>query len=224
MISEHAFSSNFASFWKSALPNLESVVRALNLAPERFLRPIVPRTLASRRDIVSETGFRLFGYNIEAVGLTSDPLISAHADALKYLRRDEGQLSADEVAEVRELSGRLLSYVRDTGGLGAFMPPFAGHGMMTACQGDLIVGGRLVEVKYVDRSYRSTDLRQILCYCGLRYFQYGASFEEVSVFNPLRGTAITVGLEELIDSSSGRAPAEFFSELSYVLASGEISR
>lgn len=224
MISEHTFSSSFTSFWKGALPNLESVVRTLNFAPERLLLPFRGRTEALRRDIVSETGFRLFGLS-KATGVQPRQLLAqAHAEALEYLRREQKGLSDEESSEAIELSSRLQSYVRDTGGLVEFMPSFAGHGMMTSCQGDLIVGKRLVEIKYVDRSYRSTDLRQLLCYCGLRYFDMGSSFSEISVFNPLRGTAITVGLEEIIDSASGRSPAEFFSELSYVLASGEISR
>jgi hypothetical protein len=224
MISEHTFSNSFTSFWKSALPNLESVVRTLNYAPEREMLPLKAETDALRRDIVSETGFRLFGLTSAEAAQPSQLLAQAHSQALYYLRREKSDLTKEESSEAIELARRLSSYAGSTGGLSQFMPSFAGHGMMTACYGDLVIGKRLVEIKYVDRTYRSTDLRQLLCYCGLRYFETGATFSEVSVFNPLRGTSINLGLEELIDSASGRSSAAFFSELSYVLSSGEISR
>jgi hypothetical protein len=203
---------------------MEPVLRALNLGYERFSRPLNPTTFAYRRDIISETGFRLFGLSLGHGIDLEDSVGEAYLLACEYLDREPSELTPDEASEAIEMCRRLGEYARGIGGPVEFMPTFAGHGMMSSCFGDLVVGERLVEVKYVNRSFRSTDLRQLLCYCGLRYFNDGETFEEVALVNPLRGVAASIGLRELIDGASGRVPPEFFSELSYVLASGEVSR
>lgn len=95
---------------------------------------------------------------------------------------------------------------------------------MASCEADLELGNMLVEVKYVDRSFRGTDFRQLLCYCGLRYFAEGTTYENVAVFNPLRGVAVQLGVEDLVSQASGRLPPELFQDMSYVLSSGEVSR
>lgn len=224
MISEHEFAVHFSSFWRSALPNLESVLRTLNLGYDRIARPLKPTTSTHRRDIISETGFRLLGLSVGKRKRPEDLIEEATAEAAKFLTHDRVGLSNDEAAEALELCRRLGSYVQSSGGSVEFMPSFPGHGMMTSCKADLLVGDTIVEVKYVDRAFRSTDLRQLLCYCGLRYLSEKQSFKRVAVFNPLRGIAITIPLVELVDSASGRAPEDFFQDMSYVLSSGEISR
>lgn len=225
MISERAFATHFSTFWRAALPNLEAVLRTLNLAAEREFLPLKSQTLPSRRDIISETGFRLFGRALAGGARMPRLVDAAFHEAAAFLGGPFDKLSHTEVEEVLELASRLDAYVHRFGSEGAtFLPWFQGHGMIPPCQGDVSAGSCIIEVKYVDRSFRSTDLRQLLCYCGLRYFSTEENFETMSLINPLRGVSITVGIRELINGASGKSAEEFFQEFSYALSSGEISR
>jgi hypothetical protein len=225
MISEKAFASRFSTFWRETMPNLESLVRTLNLGGyDRVFRPLGSSELSHRRDLISETGFRLFGlcypsapaehFVTEAALRASEYLDFHHRLPLNNL----------EQAEVIEINRRLTQYTEGIPGGLEFMPHLAGHGMIGECYADLVVGETLVEVKYVDRSFRSTDFRQLLCYCGLRHFMGGGDYVYAALFNPLRGTAILIEVEELVVQASGRLPSELYLDMSYVLSSGEISR
>ena len=222
MISEKSFSIHFSNFWRAALPNLESVVRTLNLAAEREFRPLVPKSLPRRRDMISETGFRLFGQHV--AGHPQSPEMAFH-EAETYIGSRAAPLNDIELAECIAIADRLAVYVRRIGTKSVtFLPLHRGHGMMAPCAGDIAVDERIVEVKYVDRSFRSTDVRQVLCYCALSHFSNEEKYLYMSLFNPLRGTGISISVEELIDSASGRSAEEFYQEFSYALGSGEISR
>lgn len=225
MISERAFAAHFSTFWRATLPNLEAVLRTLNLAAEREFTPLRSNTQAGRRDIISETGFRLFGLQLE--GREQHPSIvnEAFDGATTFLGGDFTELASAEITEAKDLARRLLIYARQFGSKDVtFLPFFPGHGMISPCYGDVAAGSCLIEIKYVDRSFRSTDLRQLLCYCALRHFSANDDFSDVSLFNPFRGVSITVGVGELISGASGRSEEEFYQEFSYVLSSGEISR
>lgn len=224
MISEHAFCARFSSFWRDTLPNLEAVLRATNLGYQRFAPPLRPKSLPGRRDVVGETGFRLYGLSVLDTRSPEELVGEAEDLALAFFDWDRRQLDNDEQAEALEICRRLSVYANENGSLSDFMPAFAGHGMMTSCQGDLVVGGDLVEVKYVDRWFRSTDLRQLLCYSALRYFDSKSTFQRVALVNPLRGTCSSIDLGQLVEAASGRSVGEFFQAFSYVLASGEVSR
>ncbi|MBN9308213.1 hypothetical protein, partial [Devosia sp.] len=192
------------------------------LAADREFRPIIPKSSPRRRDIVSETGFRLFGQQV--TGASQSPEAAFH-EAETFIGGPVTPLTDIESAECIVIADRLSAYVRGMKPRRVtFLPKHPGHGMMAPCIGDIAVDDRIIEIKYVDRSFRSTDLRQLLCYCALRYFSVEPNYEYLSLFNPLRGTAIAISVSELIASASGRSAEEFYQDFSYALSSGEISR
>ncbi len=232
-MNERELSNLFSGFWQQALPNLETVTRAFNLGPEREDRPLKSAISPGRRDIVSETAFRLVGISLSGAPLSVEEghahAFSAASDFLRTTResdsREAAPLSVDERSEVEQLAARMRVFLRRPQGITTFMPKFAGHGALEACFGDFsISASTLVEIKCVDRSFRSTDYRQMLTYAALLYYSESVTFDTLSLYNPLRGTSVTIRTDELIYSSSGKVPEEFFHELSYLLASGQLSR
>lgn len=235
-MNERQFASHFSGFWHTSLPNLESVVRTLNLAAEREQRPLVSGISPDRRDIVSETSFQLARIRTPRSGRGEPNDVNlAFERAVAFLQeppaheRAIGALNEEEVGEVRVLTDRLLQFTRlQLNGMALlqadFSPKFSGHGALEACEGDIVVDDRLIEVKCVDRAFRSTDFRQVLTYATLAYLSRAQTYASLVLYNSLRGTSIIVGTDELVRSSGGKTKEEFFHEVSYALCSGEISR
>jgi hypothetical protein len=237
-MNERQFSSLYSGFWLASLPNLEAITRALNYGYTRFQRPLRSRIDPQRRDLVSETAFRLAGLRLSDpdAKISGQMMDDAEEQARTYLRDAPTvpveaipRLNFSERSEVRTLAHRtlLFSLLRRTDEPRAvtFMPPFSGHGALEPCSGDLVLDGKeIVEIKCVDRTFRSSDLRQVLTYSALQYFSEGSTFDLATVFNPLKGTYITASLDELIFGAGGKTKEEFFHEFSFELASGELSR
>jgi hypothetical protein len=61
MISERKFANSYASLWNQLLPTADAFVRRMNLASERFSRPIVAVSKdRDKRAVINELAFRLF--------------------------------------------------------------------------------------------------------------------------------------------------------------------
>lgn len=232
MISEREFSGGFSSFWRGSVPNLEGVVRALNAGWERVEPPLRTPTAAKRRDIVSETAFKLFGLECMATAPT-DFLPAAFELAGTTLaglsnRRRTGlnSLSNAETQEIRSIAQRLHAFVRPRLNQSELRvePHFRGHGFIGECWGDVADLKRIVEVKYVDRSFRSIDFRQCLVYVSLRYLEEGDTFSTITLYNPFWGVSVEVGVTDLVFGASGRSVIEFVSDFSYSVTAGELSR
>ena len=232
MISERSFASGFSSFWRGALPNLESVARALNSGWTRVDKPVASLNQPNRRDVISETGFKLFGASL-GQKVSSDSVLVAFADAVESLKlspaggeRSIGPLTQSEVDEVTVVAIRLRSFCAENLDRSSliFEPRFPGHGIIGECKGDICDDNNLVEIKYVDRQFRSIDYRQCLVYAALRYFSKNSTFSNMILFNPYLGTLTKVTVEELVQGASGNAFVDFAADLSYLLTSGELSR
>jgi hypothetical protein len=71
----------------------------------------------------------------------------------------------------------------------------------------------LAEVKCVDRAFRSADLRQLVCYVVLYYSELRRLPDLLAVVNPLRGTALEIGLDEFFESVVGSSAADVVNAL-----------
>jgi hypothetical protein len=235
MISERIFAAQFSDFWRGTLPNLEVVTRSANLGYERISGPVQPKTNPFRRDLISESGHRLFFELVRHDGRDwSQARAVAVAKAREFLAQsvvDRGEPIDDvddtEAAEIDNIARWLDAYFLKIAGSKwrrrIAMPEFKGHGIIAACNGDFEVDNSLIEMKYVDRGFRSHDLRQALLYAALRYFENGTLFENIRMVNPFKGVAFTTNPREIIYSASGTEVLEFFQVLSYVASSGEMS-
>jgi hypothetical protein len=236
MINEKVFANNFSEFWRSNLPNLEAVTRSTNIAYERITAPYQPKTNPHRRDVISESGYRFFLKLLDRNQASREEMLrDAIAEARNYLAKNFAHggepiddLNAEEIDEVDHLVRWLGSYFLRLVGAPSWrdrmaQPKFMGHGLVGACWGDFEVDNILIEMKYVDRGFRSHDLRQVLIYSGLRYFERGATFSRIVLVNPLHGVAFVTSPREVVHSASGVEVLDFFQALSYALASGEVS-
>src|SRR5690606_35885981 len=103
-------------------------------------------------------------------------------------------------------------------------PKFSGCGLISECEGDLIEGTCLYEIKAGDRTFRVVDLRQLLTYSALAYAEGALSFSEIGIFNPRRGVAWRKSLEEVCYALSGLRLNDTLSSLMEQFSSVSASR
>ncbi|MET2829972.1 hypothetical protein [Mesorhizobium shangrilense] len=233
MISEKTFANQFSNFWRETLPNLEPVTRSVNLGYSRISDPVRSRNAASRRDLISESGRRLFFKIWEKPGSERAILLEeALLEAAKYLsdgsvEGEYGEFYCDdsEDIEINRLADWLTRYFDRPASSPARIriPQFKGHGLISSCSGDFEDDDCLIEMKYVSRNFRSHDIRQVIVYSALKYFEDGARFRELRLINPFLGIEFVTNVDELIYSASGVNSLQFFQRLSYAVSSGEIS-
>lgn len=233
MISEKTFANQFSNFWRETLPNLEPVTRSVNLGYSRISDPVRSRNVASRRDLISESGRRLFFKIWEKPESERTTLLDeSFREASKYLGDGDVEGGHDEIyyddnedLEVNRLADWLTRYFHrpDSSPKRVRIPQFKGHGFISSCSGDFEDDGSLIEMKYVSRNFRSHDIRQLIIYSALRYFEDETKFMELKLINPFLGIEFVTDVDELIYSASGVSSLEFFQRLSYAVSSGEIS-
>lgn len=139
---------------------------------------------------------------------------------------DLSPLHPDEMEDAREQLRRLRIFFENEakGAALELSPPFAGCGIIDACEGDIYFDDTLFEIKAGDRNFRSIDLRQILTYAALNYSQSKRKIDSVGLFNPRLGISFCMGLEELCLEVSGHSASHTLSEIIRAISSGEISR
>jgi hypothetical protein len=206
------------------MPRLEHFVRFSNLGPRRVFAPLRIEFPAHRQALVSETAFMLWSFGAqpqrsEAASLQRATIAARNRlGELGMADKVAGQLSSQEIDAVRELARRLDAYTTaDHYQLADVRvePRLAGCGVVTGGVPDILAryGDRqnrpmvVVEVKAVDRSFRSADFRQLAAYVVLYFAEHQVLIEVLALFNPLRGTSLEVGTEEFFDDAAG-APAD----------------
>ncbi|MCK3780746.1 hypothetical protein MZK49_29160 [Ensifer sesbaniae] len=235
MISERDFANNYGFFWRETMPNLESVTRSLNLGSTTEWPPMPELSNPGRRDLVSETAYRLAelqfnNRNIDAKVLYSHAQAAAMRDISRltrhYTSQSPAELTGQEIDEVfaafRRIYGVAFAQARFAETL--FRPHFPGHGFIGDCEGDLRSGSDLFEFKYVSRSFRSSDFKQALVYIALHWLSTGAAIDCIRLINPFRGAVISVRTDELLNASGAISLHEFCHRFSYCTSAGDISR
>lgn len=234
MISEREFAAHFTSFWRATLPNLESVVRSLNLTSRTDWLPIREPTSPERRDLVAETAFEAAAARFEGDIRPVEDLLGWAEDrartTLNGVTRghpiDAAKLEVDEFAEVSAAQVRIIEFAHALGRSESveFRPRFSGHGFLSDCVGDLKTPTKIIEIKYVQRNFRSNDFRQALIYATLSYLKCKFQMDQLILMNPFKGIVSEIGIEEIVHASGGLNFEEFSVKFSYYLSSGELSR
>jgi hypothetical protein len=233
MISERDFSLHFSSFWRSALPNMEAVVRSINLSYDRIDDDITATSNSAERDMVSESGYQLFCFVLNDRIASPREYLAPSAKRAERFIHGTNSLSDAEIesfvarnsAEIIILANRIIKFCRSRSKDSRFSAPVAmtGHSLVGDCNADLLVENDLVEIKYVDRNFRSIDLRQCLIYTSLNYLKIGASFDNIVLFNPLRGIYVELTYEEVIRGAGGISLIDFIHDFSFAASSGQVS-
>lgn len=228
MISEREFSSFYTSSWRDLCPNAESVIRTLNMGAERFEVPEASPNSPDRRDLIAESGFCLF----EAGWLSddgsdndTDALERARARISSYRRAEVSPLDEFELAEANRLRGTITQFLIKYGSEDITLrPTFKGCGVVDRAEGDVLAGESLIEVKYVDRRFRSSDLKQCLIYLALNHAEKNRRITRLVLCNAYAGVFVDLEVDTISVALSGRSSRDLFDELIGVASSGEVSK
>jgi hypothetical protein len=221
MISERKFANSYASFWNQLLPTADAFVRKINLASERFCRPIDAVSKdRNKRAVINELAFRLF--KVIAAGNEIEPdmtdnLEKGVRDYIEKLIHSGFKipaLSKEEVAESERIAASLSMYFSKTDiSPLKFWPLFKGCGQLDACRADIISGSKLIEVKAGERNFKITDVRQVITYLALNFNSGQYSIIEIALVNPRTGLKFECEADMLIEFCSGRKAVDIFSDI-----------
>lgn len=224
MISERKFAASYTSFWNQILPRVDGYLRRINCLCERYEDeiPVIGSAHRDRRAIVNELGFRLFEAACAKKRVSVRRVLEISETVRQYVARlsraDDDivrePVSESEIDEANAISASLKVYFKDTPIRElVFWPYFPGCGILHATKGDILYGKRLYEVKAGDRTFRVTDMRQILTYCAMDFAAGKYGIENVVLLNPRRGTHFCTSVEQIVKESSGGSPVDFFNNV-----------
>ena len=225
MISEHQLSVGYSSFWREVTPMADVFMRAQNLMLNRFCEPLDSAQDPRNRSFISELAFRIFADYAQQgeLLLSKEPeTISKKLidEVIRYIQRFstvqsdvKGNVSSSEVQEAITLATRLYEHFSGSFDRVILQPRFAGCGIMSACEGDLLVSDILYEVKAGDRNFRITDLRQLLIYCALNRAKQTHSIERVALINPRVGVYWSARLDTVAKRISGATASQLLDNI-----------
>ncbi len=235
MISERKFISTYTSFWNQTLPWADTLLRVINGTFTKYCQEIssTETSDSDRRAIINELGFRLFQIQCSTYIITEEHLNRTAEEVRQYIkhlspRTDSSidkKVSADEIIEAKVISQSLGIYFNDDlpGDL-KFWPSFPGCGMIQEVQGDIINKKTLIEVKGGDRTFRITDIRQIITYLALNFSSKSYDLDQFTLLNPRRGTYYTSNIMDFVGLASGTTPIDLFCTIIDFLSSETHSR
>ena len=224
MISEHQFANHYSSAWHAVTPLSDGFWAFENKQVERIEAPLPAIAPKGMRAIINEAAFRAFCEIQSSPRPISGARLADAVDgkfqvAIDYVARFSNApsvLTSDIDNECRQeamaLVTRLLRYFPTPMGI-TLRPRFSGCGLLSECEGDLIAGNCLYEVKAGDRPFRILDLRQLLTYAALAYANRTLSFTHIGLINPRTGVSWRRSLDEVCQSVSGLRLSDTLSAL-----------
>lgn len=235
MISEHDFAGGYSSVWNELTPLSDGYWKFENMLVTRWVAPIPSRADIRMRGVVNETSFRAFcslrreGGLIDRTRVLS--AVDSHApDSIDYVGRLSPKLKPDALdfdescrREAVMLALRLLHFFPGQAPT-VLRPSFKGCGLISACEGDLIEGDCLYEVKAGDRAFRIADVRQLLVYSALAYAAGVLDFRRIGLFNPRTGSVWVRTLDHVCESLAGVRSVDTLSALARHFSSASVSR
>ncbi len=224
MISEHQFAKHYSSVWNVITPLADGFWRAEKPNIGRIHPPLSSTSPNNMRAVLNETAFRIFcslqgDYNQINLADIYAEIDQQLQQSISYVQRfstfrsiTAGDIDRSARDEISTLAKSLLRYFDGSDAI-TLQPRFRGCGIISACEGDVIEGSCLYEIKAGDRSFRVGDLRQLLIYAALAYANDMLSFTDIGLFNPRTGQAWRKSLEEVSYSLSGLRLSDTMSAL-----------
>lgn len=235
MISEHEFANGYASIWNQVTPLSSGYWKMENMLLTRESPAVEARADKKMRGVVNEVAFRAFcALRPEGRRFDKPRLVAAVqaniSDSIEYVARLapaaklEDQVFDDVCTqEAAELAGHLLGFFRGYMPT-TLRPKFCGCGVVSACEGDVIEGNCLYEIKAGERQFRISDLRQLLVYSALAFSAGKLTFQRIGLVNPRTGVAWTRTLDGVCQSIAGARPVDVLSALVGHFSSASVSR
>jgi hypothetical protein len=137
-----------------------------------------------------------------------------------------GSIAVDELRRVEWHEAALLSSnmrlylssVKDP----VFSPAVPGCGVVDEAEADIRSNSTLIEVKTVNRPFRSSDFRQVLTYAAM-YYASSVEINAVTILNPRLGDVASSTLEDIAVGVSGRSKVELMQEIVSFMTDIQIS-
>jgi hypothetical protein len=218
---------------------MDGFIRRLNRGNyDREFQPMLSNIEANRRGLMNEVAFELVCRVIEnqrngGAALDIEKAIAGIVPIIQQVaihgERDgsyDGDLRPMEIEDVKEQARRLLSRLDADRNAATIVckPTFRGCGMLDRCEGDVVVGKTLFEVKAGERPFRSIDLRQALTYLALNHAGNSIALDTIGMINPRVGISFEMPIDEFCFEVSGRDSAQLFDAMIHSVTSGDVSR
>lgn len=234
MISERQFSNLYTSFWSAALPLAEHAVRAMNFRADRLLDPFDATVAPALNGFVNELAFRLAEscHTTGAVAVPGDKTAGLYEPTIAYIKRLPRAVvpanNAERDAATHDaaiLAERLLEIIKvcHNGRSVSFRPSFMGCGVLDACEGDILLGQELWEVKSGARHFRQPDVRQVLVYCALNHAAKVRAIDRIALVNSRAGVWTGGTIKEIARAVAGCDPETLFEEIVAFVSSQDVS-
>lgn len=230
MIDASSFANHHNAFWTEYTPTSEHFVRRLNLEwSERWCPPMPRPQEAIRSALVAEFAFSKLCQSLSgAMNVNDEKALGEAISRIKPLVDDPSALtepiSMEENGEVVRIFDRLQEYFGVREERKILRPIFDGCGYVDSSEGDIISGESLFEIKTVERSFRSIDVRQLITYAALNHLSQQFRIESLGIVNARRGLYFEMSVEVICYEISGRSSQELFSAVIHAVSSGDISR
>ena len=207
MITASTFVHKHNSFWHTYFPALDNYVRLVNSgAYTRLYTQYDGHVSPERSYIVSETAFCLAYQN----DFSEKGIIESFNTAKKRLSGLSGvpraieELSMQEINTAQKWAHQLqtMSSLKRERPKKLYNPEFPGCGLLCKSTADILIDDNtLIEVKCVDRSFRSTDFRQLITYT-FQAMESGVFINSLVVLNPRKGIFFEENLSQFVLDTS----------------------
>ncbi|QGY79187.1 hypothetical protein [Sphingorhabdus lacus] len=227
MISSAQFASSHHSFWSDCFPALENYVRVINAGGyERSFNELSWPIAPLRSALVSEVAFCMRRHP----SLTISDAFSEAKIRLANLPGvpvDDQQLSSDEAKAATDLAHRIGIMAQRIAGNNIplqYDPLFSGCGLLNHSRGDIRTTDVIIEVKSVDRTFRSTDFRQLITYIFQDRSTGSSTIKKLAILNARRGIFFGAQLSDFVSDTSGSNFTDIQNKFFAAVGSGGASR
>ena len=219
MISEKIFAKEYNSFWTEQTPWFRDYYSSISPRIRKIGKSIDYPEDSNHifiNNIISTTHFRNLSldqdYTIDQSYADSIPVINIFSkpnNGNYFLTEDYRQIIK---IQAERLQGRYSGSVIHS-------PFFPGCGLMANCNGDLLYGTTLVEIKarmekQGRKPFRPEDFRQVLVYCALNYLANdNYDIQKIQLFNPRMGVYWESDLQEFIYLISNSTSSALFESI-----------
>jgi hypothetical protein len=225
MISETYFASRYYSFWRQNTPWLGDYYSTLNSLVTKICMPIdieEDPKLVYINNIVATTHFR----NIS--GSRSCTIEQSFQESIPFIellpgKKLESYSLTDNHRRIIKIQAERMA--GRYSGECMHDPPFPGCGIMSNCNGDLLWGKTLVEIKARTvkpgrRPFHMEDFKQLLLYCALNHLSDEKyDIQKIELFNPREGYLWQSDLREFVLMISNSATSDLFENTGSYLTS-----
>ncbi|AZA80739.1 hypothetical protein C1637_12055 [Chryseobacterium lactis] len=229
MISERDLAEKFTDIWKQHFPLLTaSYMKVFNESKIITINKgvMINPSIEIRYDLVSQLAFnivekvssRKVNYNDIWKEKNLTPVLEQTAYEIwrnETLTYKEINFSENEKNDCQNICNNIFEFQdKVTITSNSFKPKFPGYGIISDLVGDLEIDDTLYEIKTVQRSFRSSDIKQLIIYLALSHVQYSNKWKYAGLYNPRKGTYCKFNVEKLIyDISAGKSTSESFKSL-----------